>query len=128
MSRIWILAGAFVVTVVTFALAFLLGSWGFDYRRFSQHEKRLQRVLQQEPTIDRLTAGLEDEGAAVLSAPQTAEEVEGAIADHGGERSGELHDKARRWGHLRVFRAGDMIYFVFFDDEGVMRDFTCVGA
>lgn len=128
MKRIWILVGAFVVTAVTFALAFLLGAWGFDYRRFSQHEKRLQRVMQQEPTIDRLTVGLADEGATVLSAPQTAEEVQTAIADHGGERTRELHEKARRWGHLRVFQAADMVYFVFFDDDGVMRDFTCVGA
>ncbi len=128
MSRFWILAGAFIVTVVTLALAFLLGSWGFGYRRFSQHERRLQRVMQQQPTIDRLTAGLADEGTTVLSAPQTAGDVERTIADHGGARAEELREKARRWGHLRVFRAADMIYFVFFDDDGVMRDFTCVGA
>ena len=128
MSRFWVLAGAFTATVVTLALAFMLGAWGFDYRRFSQHEGRLRRVLEEQPTIDRLSAGLEDEGTTVLSAPRTAEEVERAIADHGGARAGELREKARRWGHLRVFRAADMIYFVFFDDDGVMRDFTCVGA
>ena len=54
--------------------------------------------------------------------------MKSAIVDYGGERTGELREKARQWGNLRVFRAADMIYFVFFDDEGVMRDFTCVGA
>lgn len=127
MSRFWILAGAFTVTTATLALALLAGSWAFDYRRYSLHEGRMQRALQQEPTIGQLTAGLEEEGASVLSAPENAEELDGAIAAHGGQRVGELRKKARRWGHLRVFRAADMLYFVFFDDAGVMRDFACVG-
>ena len=127
MSRFWILAGAFTATAATLALAFLLGAWGFDYRRYSQHEGRLQRVLEQQPTIGQVTAGLEDEGALVLSAPETAEELEKVIVVHGGERAEGLLLKARRWGHLRVFRAADMLYFIFYDDEGVMRDFACVG-
>ena len=127
MSRFWILAGAVTATAATLALALLLGAWGFDYRRFSQHEGRLQRVLQQEPTIGQVTAGLEDEGASVLAAPETAEAVEGVIVAHGGQRVGELQRKARRWGHLRVFQAADMLYFIFYDDESVVRDFTCVG-
>ena len=127
MSRFLILAGAFTATTATLALAFLLGAWGFDYRRYSQHEGRLQRVLEQQPTIGQVTAGLEDEGAPVLSAPKTAEELEKVIEAHGGERVEGLREKARRWGHLRVFRATDMVYFIFYDDEGVMRDFACVG-
>ena len=127
MSRFWIVVGAFTGTAATLALAFLLGAWGFDYRRYSQHERRLQRVLEQQPAIGQVTAGLEDEGASVLSAPETAEELEEVIVAHGGERAGSLRQKARRWGHLRVFRAADMLYFVFYDDEGMMRDFACVG-
>jgi hypothetical protein len=127
MSRFWILAGAFTVAVATLALALLLGAWGFNYRRYSLHEGRLQRALEQRPTIGQVTAGLEDEGATVLSAPESAEGLEEAIVAHGGASAGVLRQKARRWGHLRVFRAADMLYFVFFDDAGVMRDFQCVG-
>ena len=127
MSRFWILAGAFTATAATLALALLLGAWGFDYRRYSQHEGRLKRVLEQQPTIGQVTAGLEDEGASVLSAPETAEELEEVIVAHGGERAESLRQKAQRWGHLRVFRVADMLYFVFYDDDGVMRDFACVG-
>ena len=113
---------------MTLALAFMLGDWGFDFRRYSQHEGRLQRALQQQPTIGQLTAGLEEEGTSIVAKPQTAEDLEEAIVTHGRERALTLRQKARRWGHLRVFRAADMLYFVFFDDEGVMRDFACVGA
>jgi hypothetical protein len=126
MSRLWILTGAFVVTATTLALALVLGSWGFDYRRYSQHEGRLQRALEQRPSLEQLTAGLAEEGASVFSAPATAEEVERVVAAHGGKRAGELRRRARRWPRLQVFQAADMLYFVFFDDGDVMRDFTLV--
>jgi hypothetical protein len=126
-SRFWILAGAFTATAATLALALLLGAWGFEYRRYSQHEGRMKRVLQQEPTMSRLTAGLAEEGAAVLAAPDSPEETAGVIVEHGGVRAAEIRGKVERWGHLRVYRAADMLYFVFFDDAQVMRDFTCVG-
>ena len=38
----------------------------------------------------------------------------------------EIEQKASRWGHMYVFNAGDVLYFVFFDDASVMRDFTVV--
>lgn len=128
MSRLWILAGAFAATAATFGLAFFLGAWGFDYRRYMQHEKRMARVVEQEPTVDRLTAGLAEEGAAVLAAPTSPEEIERVIAAHGGDRVSEIREKAARWGHLTVYQASDMLYFVFSDDERVVRDFTCVGG
>ena len=127
MSRFWILAGALTATAATLALALLLGAWGFDYRRYSQHEARMKRVLQQEPTMSRLTAGLAEEGASVLVAPGSPEETARVIVEHGGERAAEIRGKVERWGHLRVYRAADMLYFVIFDDDQVMRDFTCVG-
>lgn len=128
MSRLWIFAGAFTVAAATLALAFLLGAWGFDSRRYSQHERRLQRVVDQEPVLSRLTEGLAEEGASILAAPATPDELEKVIRDHGGDRSAEIRKKLQRWGHLQVYRAADMLYFVFFDDERVVRDFTCVGA
>jgi hypothetical protein len=127
-SRFWILTGAFSATALTLALAFLLGSWGFDYRRYSQHEGRMRRVLEQQPTIGQLTAGLEDEGALVLSSAETPEGIEEAIDTFGRARAEELRRKAARWSRVRVYRAADMLYFVFFDEEGIMRDFVCVGA
>jgi hypothetical protein len=126
-SRFWTLAGAFTATAATLALALALGTWGFDFRRYSQHEGRLKRVLQQEPTMARLTAGLAEEGTVVWASPASADEREKTVAAHGGDRTAEIREKERRWGHLTVYRASDMLYFVFFDDDQVMRDFTCVG-
>ncbi len=128
MKRVWMLAGALLVTLGALALAMLLGSASFDFRRFSQHEGRLRKVMAEAPTADRLTRGLQDEGTRLLAAPSGPEETEKVIAAHGGRKVAELRQKAARYPQLRVFRAADMLYFIWFDAQGVMRDFTCVSA
>jgi hypothetical protein len=126
LKRLWILAGALVVTLAALGLALLLGSATFDFRRFSQHEGRLRRVMREQPTAARLTQGLEEEGTPLAAAPATPEEEQQVIAKLGRNKVAELRAKAKRYPQMRVFRAADMLYFVFFDAEGVMRDFTCV--
>ncbi len=128
MKRLWLFAGALVVTLGALALAMLLGSASFDYRRFSQHEGRLRKVMREAPTADRLTRGLQDEGTPLLAAPATREETEQVIAARGGSKAAELRRKSERYPQLRVYRAADMLYFVWFDAAGVMRDFTCVSG
>lgn len=128
MKRLWMFAGALVVTLGALALAMLLGSASFDFRRFSQHEGRLRRVMAEKPTADRLTRGLQDEGTPLLAAPTSPQETEKLIAAHGGSKTAELRRKAARYPQLRVYRAADMLYFVWFDAGGVMSDFTCVSG
>jgi hypothetical protein len=126
MKRFWILAGAVAVTLGSLALALLLGSASFDFRRYSQHQSRLQKVMREEPTADRLTRGLAAEGTPLLAVLTTREEVAREAAARGGRKAAEVRGKAARHAETRVYRAGDMLYFVYFDAAGVMRDFTCV--
>jgi hypothetical protein len=126
MSRFWVLVTAFTVTAATLTIALLLGSAAFDYRRYTQHQRRLERVLKQHPDVARLTRGLADEGTVLVAAPKTADEIARVIAAEKPGRREELREKVRRWGHLRVYATADMLYFVFFDGEGIMRDFACV--
>jgi hypothetical protein len=128
MKRFWILAGALVVTLGALVIAMLLGSTSFDFRRYNQHENRMRKVLREAPTVERLTQGLAGEGTAVVAAPVGTAQKEQVIAARGGLKTAELRAKAARYPQLRVYRAGDMLYFVFFDADGVMRDFTCVSA
>lgn len=128
MKRFWIIGGALVATLGSLTLAMLLGSASFDYRRYSEHEGRLRRVMREAPDADRLTRGLQQEGTALVAVAATAAEADRVIAERGGARSGELRAKAGRYPQLRVYRAADMLYFVFFDADGVMRDFACVGG
>jgi hypothetical protein len=127
MKRFWILAGALVVTLGALWLAMLLGSASFDFRRYTQHERRLRKVMQdQHPSVERLTQGLKEEGTALVTAPTSPEEKERVIAGRGGKKAAELREKAARHPEMRVFATVDMLYFVFFDRDGVMRDFTLV--
>ena len=126
MKRFWILAGALAVTLGALALAMLLGSASFDFRRYTVHQQRLQRVLREQPTADRLTRGLADEGTPLLAVLSTRAEVETEAATRGGKKAGEIREKGGRRAQTRVYQAGDMLYFVYFDEAGVMRDFTCV--
>ena len=126
MKRFWVVAGALAVTLAALAVALWLGAASFDARRYDQHRRRLQKVMLEQPTADRLTRGLEAEGSPLIASARTAEEKERAAAARGGARFAEIRDKASRYVELRVYQAGDMLYFVYFDADGVMRDFTCV--
>jgi hypothetical protein len=126
LKRFWILAGAAAVTLGSLALAMLLGSASFDFRRYSQHQKRLAKVMREQPTVDLLDRAFQDEGTTLLAAPATAGERQRAIADHGGKKAAEIREKSARHAQTRVYQTADMLYFVYFDAEGVMRDFTCV--
>lgn len=126
MNRFWIIAGALAATLGALGLAFWLGSASFDARRYRDHNARLAKVMREQPSADRLTRGLEAEGSPLLEVATTAEAKERAAAARGGSRSAEIRDKARRHPELRVYQASDMLYFVNFDADGVMRDFTCV--
>jgi len=125
-KRIWVIGGALAVTLGTLSVAFWLGAASFDARRYDQHRRRLQKVMGQQPTADRLTRGLEAEGSRLFATAATPEEKERLAAARGGARAAEIRQKAARLAELRVYEAGDMLYFVYFDREGVMRDFTCV--
>lgn len=126
MNRFWILAGALAVTLGALAIAFWLGSASFDVRRYGQHNQRLEKVMREHPSADRLTRGLVAEGTPLLVTALSAEEKERAAVARGGARLAEIREKAARHPELRVYRAGDMIYFIYFDRQGLMRDFTCV--
>ncbi len=127
MKRVFILAGALAVTLGSLWLAMVLGSLAFHVRSISQHDRRLRKVMTEpRPTVDRLTQAFKDEGTVLVTAPTSPEERERVIAERGGKQAAELRAKASRYPEMRVFATVDMLYFVFFDREGVMRDFTLV--
>jgi hypothetical protein len=126
MKRFWILAGAAVVTLGSLTLAMLLGSASFDFRRYSQHQGRLAKVMREQPTADRLTRGLADEGTVLLAVATTRDQVEREAGARGGKKAAEIREKGGRHAQTRVYQTADMLYFIYFDAAGVMRDFTLV--
>ena len=126
MKRFWIMAGALAVTLGALALALLLGSASCDFRRHTVHRQRMQKVLREQPTADRLTRGLADEGTVLLAVLRSSEDLGREASARGWKNAAEVREKAARHAETRVYQASDMLYFVYFDADGVMRDFTCV--
>ena len=126
MKRFWILAGAVLITLSALVVAMLLGSASFDFRRYSQHQGRLAKVLREQPTAGRLTQGLADEGTVLLAVAKTRDEVEREASTRGRKKAAEIREKGGRHAETRVYQTADMLYFIYFDRDGVMRDFTCV--
>jgi hypothetical protein len=127
-KRLVIVAGSVAVTAFFAWLAFLLGAWGFDTRRYTQHDLRLQGMLKKKPRLEQVVRGLEDAVIPQVGAPKDEAELARLIPERAGPRGQAVRDKARRWPQVRVFRAEDMLYFVFFDAEGNMRDYALVSA
>jgi hypothetical protein len=125
-KRVFVVAGALAVTLAALSLAFWLGAASFDARRYDQHRRRLAKVLLQQPSAERLTRGLDAEGSPLVETAATAADKERVALARGATRQAEIREKASRYPELRVYEAGDMLYFVYFDAAGVMRDFTCV--
>ena len=126
MKRFWILAGALAVTLGALTLAMLLGSASFDFRRYTRapapHAEGPARAADGRPP----DAGPRGRGDGP---PRGRPDARGAGAEasaRGGKRAAEIREKGARHAETRVYQAGDMLYFVFFDAAGVMRDFTCV--
>ena len=125
-SRAAIFVVSAAITAGVAYLAFLIGAWGFDTRRYSQHDGRLRKLVLAKPRLDQVTQALEDEGSPLVASPASPRELEQVAAKWAGSKVPEVVEKGTRWGVTRVFVAGDMVYFLFFDREGVLRDFSYV--
>jgi len=115
-----------VATALLAYLALLLGAWAFGYRRYDLHERRLHHMLQENPNLAQVMEGLRNDGTPLVAAPTDAEAVARVAAQYGREKAAEIVATAARWPVVRVFRAGDMMYFIYFDQAGVMRAYLYV--
>lgn len=97
-------------------------------RRSSIHEARLETLVKVAADVDQVTKGLEDEHSPFLMSARNADQARIAAEQWGGRRRADIEARAARFVEMRVFRAGDMYYFLFFDGEGKVRDFIYVSV
>ncbi len=126
--RMWVVyILASLVTMAAFLAAMLLGAAYFETRRYSTHIARMERVLAQSPNVEQVDAGLAADGSPLVAKPKTETQLQALLDErYFGKRREEVEAKHRRWPSTRVYRAGDMLYFVYFDESGTMRDFACL--
>jgi hypothetical protein len=125
-QRFAIVGVAVLATCATCLLALMLGSWAYHVRLLSMHEGRLQQLVADRPTSGLATQALENEKSPLIAAPESAADMERVAATWGAQRGAEIRLKAGRAAKTLVFRAGDVVYFLYFDRSGTLIDFTCV--
>jgi hypothetical protein len=124
-KKVLLLASAgLVLTSVGLTGALLFGNLYYEFRRAVLHERRLYGILEQKPTLYQVTEGLREK-APLLASPESAEELE-SLASKWPSKRDEIIEKGATWSLTRVFNAGDMIYFIYFDEEEIMKGFTYV--
>ena len=120
-------AVAALVTVSGLVTALVLGTWGYDIRRANMHEARLKGILVQSPTVYQVTEGLKEK-APLVRVVESPADLEDSVTRWGNGKAEEIRRKAQEWPLLRIYSAGDMIYFIFFDDKQIMQDFVFVSS
>src|SRR5262245_938464 len=117
---------ALAATAALLVLVLSLGSWGYKYRRWLFHHVRLQRALERHPPEEDLGTALEGEGARALGQAATPAELERIATGFPPAVRERVAAKGARAREVRVFGAGEMVYFVFFDRDRKMADFLVV--
>ncbi len=125
--RALVLGFAAAVTVGGLGTALYLGRLGYDVRRNNMHDSRLKNILVQTPTVYQVTEGLKEKAPLALVV-EGGVDLEQALSQWGADKAGEIRDKAGEWPQLRVYAAGDMMYFIYFDEGNVMRDYVYVSS
>jgi hypothetical protein len=125
--RMILVGSATFVAIGGLATALVLGTIGYDIRRSNMHEARLKGILVQKPTVYQVTEGLKEK-APLVQIVETPEDLQQALDRWGGDNREEILDRAKRYPQLRIFAAGDMVYFIFFDSGSIMRDYIYVSA
>lgn len=118
---------AAAVTIAGLGTALYLGKLGYDVRRENLHDTRLRRILVQTPTVYQVTEGLKEK-APLVAIVESDVDLESAVSTWASERAEEIIGKARQWPQLRLYAAGDMIYFIYFDETNIMRDYVYVSS
>jgi hypothetical protein len=125
-QRMAFVMGAVVVTGAIVVVVLVVGRWAYLFRTMKMHEARLSRLLPQKPTLDQIMVGFEQEQTSLVAIAESRRDLERIAAGlPQGDRDNVLA-RSSKSAKTRVFRAGEVLYFIFFDDVNIMQSFACV--
>jgi len=119
---LYALAGLVVAGLLA-SLAFGLGSWAYQYRRYSLHEGRVRRMVEKHPTIAQVREGLMVEPGFWESYIPRPDERGPLVAFMPPRQEPAIMAKWARYPRLYLFGVGGMTYALFFDEAGRLRDY-----
>ena len=83
-------------------------------------------MLELHPSADRVQAGLEAEGTRFIGRAIARSELQTLRARWAPAQTAAILEKGARAAETRFFLAGEILYVIFFDEAGAMRDFVCL--
>ena len=100
------------------------GCEAYHQYEIERHRGTLQKLLERTPTVAQVEAEL---GLAPyrVARPSDAKELAG-IWTNPLNSPEEVEEKVGKWPETRIYLKSPMVYFVYFDTEGLMRDFSCL--
>jgi hypothetical protein len=118
------LIGVCVAVTVAAVLVFYFVE-GYHGRLFEECRAQSRALLSQTPTIARVEAELGEEPIRTAQ-PADASTV-ARIWTHALNSLDEIESKVSKWPETRIYRARApaMMLFIYFDSQGIMRDFSC---
>jgi len=120
-----IAAGSLGGTALLVGLVLSLGGWAYQHRRSSLHDGRLRRLVAEHPSEDRVSRGvLAEPGNWPIATPASEVELRQLVGEWSPARVDEVVAKSRKWKRVRVFGVRDVAYVLYFDDDGLLRDYV----
>jgi hypothetical protein len=121
---VFVATGSLAATGAILALVFSLAGWAYRHRGASLHDGRLRRVVEKHPTVGQVSeAILAEPGNRALPTPASEDELRRLLVQYPRGQADQIVGKRRRWHGLRVFDAGDVVYFLYFDEAGALQDY-----
>jgi hypothetical protein len=113
-----------IVAVVVLVRALSLGAQRYQRNEFDEHRRYLQTLLAKSPSIAEVEAAVGEEPIRVVT-PADARSISHVWTDPRNDAA-EIEAKVSKWPQTRIYRKSPMLYFIYFDSQGVMRDFSCL--
>jgi hypothetical protein len=112
-----------VVSVIV-AIAVVLGAACHHEREIKHHREKLLRLLERKLTVVQVEAEI-GEAPFRVATPIHANELAQTWTNPMNSPE-EVREKVRKWPQTRIYLKSPMVYVVYFDADGVMRDFSCL--
>jgi (p)ppGpp synthase/HD superfamily hydrolase len=103
-----------------------IGAQWYQRKELDEHRRYLEALLARKLSISQVEAELREEPIRVVK-PADATSISQVWTDPRNSAA-EVEAKVSKWPETRIYRKSPMIYFIYFDSEGQMRDFSCLAS
>lgn len=113
-----------VIVIIVLVRVLFFAAQRYQQSEFDEHRRYLQTLLAKHPSLTQVEGELGEEPIRVVT-PVDAAAISRVWTDPGNNLA-EIEAKVSKWPQTRIYRKSPMLYFIYFDAQGVMRDFSCL--